>query len=70
MALERREDAHARRVQDRWAELDVSERVLGVLARAAAPGEERLQRLRGELDDAIAVDPTRPAALELGVLRD
>ena len=38
-----------------------------MLARAAAAGEERLQRLRGELDDAIAVDPSGPAALEVGL---
>jgi hypothetical protein len=38
------------------------ERVLGVLARLAATGEERLQRLRGKLDDAVTVDPPRPAA--------
>ena len=47
-------------------QVDLGERVLGVLARAAAAGEERLQRLRGELDDAVAVDPPGPAALELG----
>ena len=63
------EDAHARRVQDRRAELDVGERVLGVLARAAAAREERLERLRSELDDAIAVDAPGPAALEVGLLR-
>ncbi len=41
----------------------VRQRELGVLARGPAPGEERLQRLRGELDDTIAVDPADPPAL-------
>ena len=38
------------------------ERVLGVLAGVAAAGEERLERLRGELDHAVALDPPGPAA--------
>ena len=45
------------------------EGVLGVLAGRRAAGEERLQRLRGELDDVAAVDPARPAALELELAR-
>ena len=36
-------------MQDRRAEVDVGERVLGVMTRRPAAGEERLQRLRGEL---------------------
>ena len=51
-------------MEHRRAQVDVGERVLGVLARVAAAGEERLQRLRGELDHPVAVDATRPAALE------
>ena len=35
----------------------------------AAAGEERLQRLRGELDHAVALDAPRPAALERELLR-
>ena len=59
------EDAHRRRMEDRRAEDDLGERVLGVLARLPAAGEERLQRLCGELDHPVAVDPARPAPLEL-----
>ena len=40
-----------------------------MLARIAATGEERLQRLRRELDDPIAVDPPGPPPLELRPLR-
>src|SRR5487761_1559585 len=60
---------------DRWrmehgrAEDDAVEQVLGVLACKPAAAEERLQRLRRQLDDAVAVDPTRPAALERKVCR-
>ena len=46
-----------------------SSAILGVLARGAAAGEERLQRLRGELDDPVAFDPARPAALRSRSLR-
>ena len=53
-----------RRLKHRRAQVDVGERVLGVLARRAAAGEERLQRLRGELDHLVALDPPGPAALE------
>ena len=59
------EDADARRVEHGRAQVAVGQRVLGVLAGAAAAGEERLQRLGGELDDAVALDPARPAPLEL-----
>ena len=38
--------------------------ILGMLARRASAREERLQRLRGEMDDAVAVDASDPAALE------
>ena len=51
------------------AKVDVCERILGVPTRSAAAGEERLQRLRGELDDGVALDDPRPAALELQILR-
>ena len=63
------EDADARRVQHRRAEHDVGKRILGVLARAAAAREERLQRLRRELDDPVAVDAPGPSPLEIGLLR-
>jgi hypothetical protein len=49
--------------------VDVGKRVLGVLARRATAGEEGLQRLRGELDDAVAVDAPGPAAFERQLLR-
>ena len=59
------EDPHRRRMEHRRAEDDVGERVDRVLARSSAAGEERLQRLRRELDHRVAVDPSRPAALEI-----
>ena len=55
-------------MEHRRAQHDVGERELRVLARVAAAGEERLQRLRGELDYAVALDAAGPAALEI-VLR-
>ena len=55
--------------EHRRAQIDVGERVLGVLARRAAAREERLERLRGELDDPVAVDAPGPAALERELLR-
>ena len=63
------EDAHRRRVLHGHEQGDVGERVLGVLARAAAAEEERLQRLRGEVKHAVAVDPADPPALERVVVR-
>src|SRR5207237_8177274 len=45
-----REEAHLR------------QRVLGVFPRLAAAGEERLERLGGELDHAVAFDPAGPAS--------
>ena len=62
--LERHEVTDRRRMLDRRAQLDVGERVFRVRARGAAAREEGLQRLSSELDDAIAVDAPRPAALE------
>jgi hypothetical protein len=50
-------------------QLHLGEREGGVLARRRAAREEGLQRLGGELRDALAVDPARPAALELLVGR-
>ena len=41
-----------------------------MLARRAAAREERLQRLRGELDDLLAVDATDPPPLHRVVERD
>src|SRR5712691_2606178 len=65
--LEGVEVADRGRVQDRWAQDHLREWVLGVLVRLPAAGEERLERLRGELDDAVVLDAPRPAALELVV---
>src|SRR5581483_4847553 len=67
--LERHEVAHGRWAQDGRAQVDVGQRVLGVLTRRPASGEERLQRLRRELDDAVALDAPRPPALERQLLR-
>ncbi len=53
---------------NRRPQVDVGERVLGVLARIAATGEERLQRLGRQLDDPVALDPAGPAALERELL--
>ena len=44
--------------------VSLGERVLGMLARAPAAREEGLERLRGELDDAVAVDSARPTAAQ------
>ena len=63
------EVAHGRRVEHWREQLHVVEPELGVLARGPAAGEERLERLRRELDHPVAVDPAWPAALELPVLR-
>ncbi len=56
-------------MQDRRAKVDLVERVFGVLAGLTAAAEERLEGLRGELDHALALDPCRPTALEVAVLR-
>src|SRR5579862_4348362 len=56
-------------MQHRRPEDDILERELVVRARLSAAGEEGLQRLRGELDDAVALDRARPAAFEVAVLR-
>src|SRR5262249_33836117 len=63
------EDPHGRRMQHRRAQDDVFERKAVVLARLAAAGEERLQRLRGELDDAVVLDAPGPAARQIAVAR-
>ena len=64
MLLEGVEVAHGRRVQDRRAELDVGQRVLRVPPGGTAAGEERLQRLCGDLHDGLTLEDPRPAALE------
>src|SRR5207237_3529735 len=56
-------------VQNGWAEVDFVERILGMPARDSTAGEERLQRLCRELDDGVALDDPRPAALELQIFR-
>src|SRR5690348_10647017 len=56
-------------MEDRRAENHVLERVDVVLTGFAAAGEERLQRLGGELDHAVAVELPGPAALEVPVSR-
>ena len=43
---------------------DLAQRILRVLTGGTASGEERLQGLRGQLDDPVAVDPPDPAALQ------
>ena len=56
-------------MQDGSAQLDLRKGVLGMPPRGASTGEERLQRLRGHLNDRVAFDDPRPAALELEVTR-
>src|SRR5262249_23688930 len=63
------EDPHRGRMEHRRAEDDVGERILRVLTRRPPAREERLQRLGRELDNALAIDPARPAALEILVAR-
>src|SRR5581483_5842947 len=58
-----------RRPQHRRPQHDVGEGVLGVLPREAAAGEERLQRLRRQLDDPVALDPPGPPPFEVELLR-
>ena len=60
--LEGIEVADGRWMEHRRPELDLGKRILGVLACLPTPGEERLERLRGELDHAVALDPARPPA--------
>ena len=64
----RGEEAHRRRLH-RDEKRHVGERILGVLTGAAAAEEERLQRLGREVEHAVAVDATDPAALERVVVR-
>ena len=64
MLLECVEVADGRRVQHGRAQVDLVQ-AYSACSRAAAAGEERLQRLRGELDNAVALDPPGPAALAL-----
>src|SRR5436309_1867249 len=61
--------AYRGRVEDRGEQPHLVEGVLGVLAGPAASGEEGLERLGRELNDAVAVDATRPAAREVAVPR-
>ena len=56
-------------MQNGRAELDVGERVFRVVTRGASTREERLQRLRRELDHGVAVDDPRPAPRELQLAR-
>jgi hypothetical protein len=57
------ENPDRRRVQDGREQPNDFERVHGVLAGGAPTGEERLQRLGGEMDHVVAVKATDPAAL-------
>src|SRR5262249_13160044 len=50
-------------MEDGREQPDVRQRILRVLARRAAAREERLQRLRCQVDDAVPVDAADPAAL-------
>ena len=59
------EQPHRRRLEHRRSQEHGLQGVLRVLTGGRAAGEERLQRLRGELNDGVAVDPAGPAALEL-----
>ena len=63
------EDPHRRRVLDRHEQRHVPERVLRMLARAAAAEEERLQRLRREVEYPVTVDAADPAPLHRVVVR-
>ena len=55
-------------MQDRRPQVDLVQRELGVLARLAAAGEEGLERLRRELDHAVALDAAGPAAFRFSPL--
>jgi len=63
------EVAHGGGMEHGRAKVDVCDRILGVATRSAAAGEERLERLRRELDHGVALDDPRPATLELQILR-
>src|SRR5436190_19677681 len=67
--LERVEVAHRGRVQDGRPEVDVGEGVLRVPPGRAAASEERLERLRRQLVNGVALDEPRPAALERELAR-
>ena len=60
------EEANCRRLEHGRAEKHVREWILRMLACRRAAGEERLERLSRELNDLVAVDSARPAALEIG----
>ena len=59
------ENPHRRWVEDGGEQLDLVERVLGVLACLPPAEEERLQRLCREMRHPVAVDAAHPAALHL-----
>ena len=63
------EEPYRRRMEHRRPERDLVQRIRCVLPREAAAAEERLQRLRRQLHDDVAVDPSRPAALEREIRR-
>src|SRR5439155_21506529 len=63
------EDADRRRIENRREQRHLVEPVLRVLARASAAEEERLQRLRGQVEHALAVDPADPPSLHRVVVR-
>jgi hypothetical protein len=58
--LEGVEVSYRRRVEHGREELDLLQPILGMLARLPAAREERLERLRSELNHPVAVDPPRP----------
>ena len=63
------EEPHRRRVLHGHEQGDVGERVLRMHARAAADEEERLQRLRGEVEHPVVLDAADPPAVERVVVR-
>src|SRR5215216_6482189 len=67
--LERVEVAYGRRLEHRRQQFDLGQGELGVVTHLPAAGEERLKRLGGELNDALAVDTPRPAADHVGAGR-
>src|SRR4029079_9918329 len=58
------EQPDRRRMQHRGEKAHVVERVLRVLSRGPASGEERLQRLCRALDDALVLDASDPPPLQ------